>query len=41
VICEKCSGKIARYRRSKVVKHLEQYSCGDCGGSLGVEEATE
>ncbi|SIR98689.1 SprT-like family protein [Haladaptatus litoreus] len=41
VICEDCDGRLARYQRSKVVKHPEKYSCGDCSGSLRVEEATE
>ncbi|WP_227380309.1 SprT-like domain-containing protein [Haladaptatus halobius] len=41
VICTECGGRLARYQRSKVVKHPEKYSCGDCGGSLRVEEATE
>ncbi|MFH5844229.1 SprT-like domain-containing protein [Haladaptatus sp. CMAA 1909] len=41
VTCEECGGQLPRFQRSKVVKHPEQYSCGDCGGSLRVEEATE
>jgi SprT-like protein len=41
VICEDCDGQLARYRRSKVVKHPEKYSCSDCGGSLRVEEAAD
>ncbi|WP_227379572.1 SprT-like domain-containing protein [Haladaptatus halobius] len=41
VICEDYSGQLARYQRSKVVKHPETYSCGDCDGSLRVEEAAE
>lgn len=41
VICEDCDGRLARYRRSKVVTQPEDYSCGDCGGSPRVEEATE
>nr|WP_255767687.1 SprT-like domain-containing protein [Haladaptatus halobius] len=38
VICEDFGGQLARYQRSKVVKHPETYSCGECGGSLRVEE---
>jgi SprT-like protein len=38
VICEDCGGQLARYQRSNVVKHPEKYSCGECGGSLCVEE---
>jgi SprT-like protein len=41
VICENCTERVARYQRSKVVKQPENYSCGDCGGDLRVEEATE
>lgn len=41
VICEECGGQLPRFQRSKVVKQPENYSCGDCGGSLRVEEATE
>ncbi|MFB9807722.1 hypothetical protein ACFFQF_22030 [Haladaptatus pallidirubidus] len=41
MICEDCNERFARYWRSKVVKQPENYSCGDCGGSLRVEEATE
>ncbi|EFW91090.1 hypothetical protein ZOD2009_15911 [Haladaptatus paucihalophilus DX253] len=41
VICEACGERIPRYQRSKVVKHPEQYNCGDCGGSLRIGEVTE
>jgi SprT-like protein len=41
VVCTECGGRLPRYQRSKVVKQPEEYSCGDCGGSLRVEEATE
>ncbi|WP_231188355.1 SprT-like domain-containing protein [Haladaptatus sp. DYF46] len=41
LICEECGGQLPRFQRSKVVKQPENYSCGDCGGSLRVEEATE
>ncbi|RBI59375.1 sprT domain-containing protein [halophilic archaeon] len=39
VVCTECSGRLPRYRHSKVVKQPEKYSCGDCGGALRVEEA--
>ncbi|WP_435157825.1 hypothetical protein [Haladaptatus sp. DFWS20] len=29
---------MARHRRSKTVRNPEQYRCGECGGSLHVEE---
>lgn len=32
--CMNCENEFPRYRRSKVVKQPEKYSCGDCGGSL-------
>lgn len=38
VICEDCGGKLARYRRSKLVKNPGSYRCGGCGGGLYVEE---
>ncbi|MFB9807488.1 SprT-like domain-containing protein [Haladaptatus pallidirubidus] len=38
LVCENCGGRIARYRRSKIVRNPEQYSCGECGGSIHVEE---
>ncbi|RBI60131.1 sprT domain-containing protein [halophilic archaeon] len=39
VVCTECSGRLARYQHSKVVNQPENYSCGDCGGALRVEEA--
>ncbi|WP_227380624.1 SprT family zinc-dependent metalloprotease [Haladaptatus halobius] len=39
IVCEDCDGQLPRYRRSKVVKQPENYSCGNCGGSLRIEEA--
>lgn len=39
VICEECESRDPRYRRSKVVKQPEQYSCGRCGGEILIEEA--
>jgi SprT-like protein len=38
VVCEECGGKLARYRRSKLVKQPASYRCGGCGGRLFVEE---
>ncbi|WP_231188317.1 SprT-like domain-containing protein [Haladaptatus sp. DYF46] len=38
VICTECNGRLARYQRSKVVKHPENYRCGECGGSLRSKE---
>jgi len=40
VRCDDCSNRLARYKKSKLVKHPGRYRCGDCGGSL-VVEATE
>ncbi|SIR63228.1 SprT-like family protein [Haladaptatus litoreus] len=37
LVCEDCGGRIARYRSSKTVRNPEQYSWGECGGSLRVE----
>lgn len=37
VVCEGCGGRLARYRRSKLVETPESYECGDCGGTLRVE----
>lgn len=39
VVCEACESRDPRYRRSKVVKQPEKYSCGRCGGSISIEEA--
>ncbi|KYH24198.1 protein SprT-like protein [Halalkalicoccus paucihalophilus] len=39
IICEECESRDPRYRRSKVVKRPEQYSCGRCGGEISIEEA--
>ncbi|MCL7418408.1 MAG: SprT-like domain-containing protein [Halalkalicoccus sp.] len=38
VICEECESRDPRYRRSKVVKEPEKYSCGQCGGGISIEE---
>jgi predicted SprT family Zn-dependent metalloprotease len=38
--CTDCGCEFPRYRRSKVVKNPEQYSCGDCGGTLISEANT-
>jgi predicted SprT family Zn-dependent metalloprotease len=37
IVCEDCGGRIARYRRSKVVKSPENYECSSCGGRLYVK----
>ncbi len=37
VICEECGSRDPRYRRSKVVKQPEKYSCGRCGGAISIE----
>lgn len=37
VVCEDCGTRLARYRRSKLVRDPEAYACGDCGGDLLVD----
>lgn len=37
VTCLDCEERLARYRRSKLVKHPDRYRCGSCGGRLAVE----
>ncbi|ADJ16716.1 SprT family zinc-dependent metalloprotease [Halalkalicoccus jeotgali] len=37
VVCERCESRNPRYRRSKVVKQPEKYSCGQCGGAISIE----
>jgi SprT-like protein len=39
VVCEQCGTRLARYRRSKLVKNPEEYACGECSGPLRVEPA--
>lgn len=39
VICEECGSRDPRYRRSKVVKQPEKYSCGRCSGEISIEKA--
>ena len=34
VTCRDCGTRLARYRRSKLVEHPDQYRCGECGGTL-------
>jgi SprT-like protein len=36
VVCDGCERRDPRYRRSKVVKQPEKYTCG-CGGDLSIE----
>jgi predicted SprT family Zn-dependent metalloprotease len=38
VVCRSCGRRIARYRRSKLVREVDSYQCGECGGDLFVEE---
>lgn len=37
VTCEECSTRVARYRRSKLVRDPDRYACGECGGGLRVD----
>ena len=37
VTCRDCGQRLARYKRSKLVKHPDRYRCGSCGGRLSVE----
>jgi predicted SprT family Zn-dependent metalloprotease len=37
VTCTDCDQRIARYRRSKLVKQPERYRCAECGGTPVVE----
>ena len=37
VRCDDCSNRLARYKKSKLVKQPQRYRCGDCGGPLEVE----
>lgn len=39
IVCEQCGTRLARYRRSKLVKNPEEYACGECSGPLRVEPA--
>lgn len=39
VTCIDCGVRLARYRRSKLVREPERYACGDCGGAFRVEPA--
>ena len=41
VTCRECEERLARYRRSKLVKHPDRYRCGSCGGQLSVEANEE
>lgn len=36
VDCQDCEARLARYRRSKLVKQPDRYRCGSCGGRLTV-----
>lgn len=37
VHCTECETKLARYRRSKVVKNPDRYQCCSCGGALRIQ----
>ena len=39
IVCEACDVRDPRYRRSKVVKQPDRYSCGRCEGPLCIENA--
>jgi len=39
VVCTDCDARLARYRRSKLVKRPGDYRCADCGGAFRVEAA--
>jgi SprT-like protein len=34
VVCEDCDAALARYRESKLVRRVDEYRCGSCGGAL-------
>lgn len=34
VVCEACDAALARYRESKLVRRVDEYQCGSCGGRL-------
>lgn len=34
VVCGDCDTALARYRESKLVRNVERYRCGSCGGAL-------
>ncbi|WP_254832468.1 SprT-like domain-containing protein [Haloglomus salinum] len=34
VVCEDCDAALARYRESKLVRRVDEYRCGECGGDL-------
>ncbi|WP_276259337.1 SprT-like domain-containing protein [Haloglomus litoreum] len=34
VVCEDCDAALARYRESKLVRRVDEYRCGACGGAL-------
>jgi SprT-like protein len=38
VVCEDCDAALARYRESKLVRRVEEYRCGSCGGNLRLED---
>ncbi|RBI59941.1 hypothetical protein DMJ13_19765 [halophilic archaeon] len=38
LVCMECGGRVGRYRRSKTVRNPKNYSCGDCGGNIRLEE---
>jgi SprT-like protein len=38
VVCEACDAALARYRESKLVRRVDEYRCGECGGNLRLED---
>jgi len=34
VVCVDCDAALARYRESKLVRRVDEYRCGECGGDL-------
>ncbi len=38
IMCVDCGTRAARYRRSKLVRNPEHYTCGECGGDVRVEQ---
>jgi predicted SprT family Zn-dependent metalloprotease len=41
VICGECETNIPRYRKSKLIKHPNQYQCGNCGGDFIIKSELE
>jgi len=41
VVCRDCGSRMARYRKSKLVKNPGDYRCGGCGGRLDARGASD